>query len=448
NITIEKLTHLIRYVYRNIQENITGTYPRIYRQVRAGAEIAAIAKNKEFFVPEDDLYTRLNNIPVIRQILLYPPLVLNPPMNKRSGEFIKIDANPLELIDIDNSEWLCYPAKVGKLNILIYFHIKFFELGFSLCNLFELSSGKDLECKPDGIYLFGVEENSLDRFGDNPAVFYDDLENDLLIAAVPRRDDFGYFGYLKKMILTLHNIKMMKNNCFPFHGALVQLNFRKGLQKTLLIIGDTGAGKSELIEAFRIIGKDDISDITVIADDMGSVEIDKDKNIKGYGTEIGAFLRLDDLQQGYAFGQMDRSIFMNPSLTNARIVLPLTSFKNIIRGVKIDYFLYANNYEQIDEEHPIIEKIESCDDAIKLFSEGAVMSKGTTASTGLIHSYYANIFGPPQFRELHEKLALKYFREFYKNKVFVGQIRTRLGVKGFERKGPEEAARELLKVLL
>ena len=447
NNTIEKLTHLIRYVYRNIQENITGTYPRIYRQVRAGAEIAAIVKSKKILVPEDDIYTRLNNIPVIRQVLLYPPLVLNPPMNKRSGEFIKIDMNPLELVDIDSGEWLCYPAKVGKLNILIYFHNKFFELGFSLCNLFELSSGKDLECKPDGLYLFGVEENSLDRFGANPAVFYDDLTNDILIAAVPRRDDFGYFGYLKKMILTLHNIKMIKSGNFPFHGALVQLNFRTGQQKALLIIGDTGAGKSELIEAFRIIGKDDISDIIVIADDMGSLKIGKDKNINGYSTEIGAFLRLDDLQQGYAFGQMDRSIFMNPSLINARLVLPLTSFENIIKGIKIDYFLYANNYEQVDMEHPIIEKIENCEDAIRLFSEGAVMSKGTTTSTGLIHSYYANIFGPPQYRELHDKLAIKYFKTFYKNKVFVGQIRTRLGVTGFEKEGPKEAAKELLKIL-
>ena len=447
NETIEKLTHLVRYIYRNIQENITGNHPRVYRQVRAGAEVAAIAKSKKILFPNDGRYNKLSNISVIRQVLLYPPLVLNTPMNKRSGEFIKVDLNPLDLVTIDRSEWICYPAKVGKLTILIYFHYKFFELGFSLCNLFELASGKNLEKKPDGIYLFGVGENSLDSFGTIPTVFYDDVVNDMLVAAVPGRDEFGYFGYLKKMVLTLHNIKMMKKGLFPFHGALIKLTFINGLQKILLIIGDTGAGKSELIEAFRIVGKGELSDINVIADDMGSVEIDKKGNIKGYGTEIGAFLRLDDLQPGYAFGQMDRAIFMNPSLINARLILPLTPFESVIEGLKIDYILYANNYEQIDDEHPIIEKIENYEDAIKLFGEGTVMSKGTTTSTGIVHSYFANIFGPPQYKELHDKLALKYFKAFYRKKIFVGQVRTRLGIEGFEIEGPKEAAKELLKVL-
>ena len=40
----------------------------------------------------------------------------------------------------------------------------------------------------------------------------------------------------------------------------------------------------------------------------------------GYGTEIGAFLRLDDLQPGYAFGHLDRSIIMNPNQVNARLL--------------------------------------------------------------------------------------------------------------------------------
>jgi len=59
-------------------------------------------------------------------------------------------------------------------------------------------------------------------------------------------------------------------------------------------------------------------------------QIDKNENIIGYGSEIGAFLRLDDLQPGYAFGQMDRAIIMSPNLTNSRIIIPVNSFENII----------------------------------------------------------------------------------------------------------------------
>jgi hypothetical protein len=75
------------------------------------------------------------------------------------------------------------------------------------------------------------------------------------------------------------------------------------------------------------------------------------------------------------------------------------------------------------------------------------MAKGTTTSTGLVHSYYANIFGPPQYKELHEPLAQRVFRAAFESGVFVGQLRTRLGIPGYEMKGPEAAAGALLSLI-
>ncbi len=444
--TMEHLMHLIRFTYRDIQENISGSHPRIYRQVRAGAEVATISVPKE--IPfHDPVYRKLNAIPVIRQILLYPPMILNPPMNKRSGRFERVQQNPLEGLDLKTEDWLCYPAKVGPLTILIYVHKKFLELGLALCNLFKIADDEDLRKQPDAVYLFGVPDPALDKFGSFPTVFYDDEKNGLLSAAVPNRDDFGYYGYLKKMALTLHNIQMMKSGKLPFHGAFVRVIMKGNKDFTFLFIGDTGAGKSESLEALRALGESDIQDLIVIADDMGSLEIDKEGNIIGYGTEIGAFLRLDDLQPGYAFGQIDRAIIMSPNKVNARIVLPVTTYQTLIKGHQVDYILYANNYDDIDEEHPLIERFTSPEAAIKVFRDGTVMSKGTTTSSGLVHSYFANIFGPPQYKELHDALAKKYFEAFFQKKLFVGEIRTRLGLSGRERSGPEEAARELLRIM-
>lgn len=446
NYTIEDLTRLVRQTYRDIQENITGTHPRIYRQVAAGAEMAAIALPKDVPYPSD-LYKKLNALPVVRQVFFYPPLVLNQLNNKREGKFEEIQENPLEWFDPNREEWLCYPVKAGNLLIHVYFSEKFFEMGLSMANLFELAGDEDLKRQPDAIYLYGIPSESFRARDVFPTVFYDDKASGLLVGAVPARDEFGYFGYLKKMILTLHNIKKIKAGKMPFHGAFMKLYLKGKKPATILLIGDTGAGKSETLEAMRGLGAEWIQDVIVIADDMGSLELREDGSLAGYGTETGAFLRLDDLKPGYALGQMDRAIIMSPSQVNSRIALPITTYANVVAAHAVDFVLYANNYEDVDEDHPIIEKFQSPEEAIKVFRDGAVMSKGTTKTTGLVHTYFSNVFGPVQYKKEHDAIAKRFFEAFFRLGIFVGQMRTRLGVSGCEQKGPEASAKELLNLI-
>ena len=42
---------------------------------------------------------------------------------------------------------------------------------------------------------------------------------------------------------------------------------------------------------------------------MGVLLLDEDDKVKSSGTEIGAFVRLDDLDAGYSFKELDRSHF-------------------------------------------------------------------------------------------------------------------------------------------
>lgn len=448
NRTVETLTHVIRSTYRDLQEAITGAHPRIYRQVSAGAEIATIARPRPIPYPAGP-YHKLASISIIRQVLIYPPLIFTPPMNKRTGGFERVERNPLEQLDLGSAQnWLCYPARVGSLVIMIYFNTRFFELGFSLCNLFELADDEDLTRRPDAVLLFGVPDVPAARSpGGNPTIFYEDRKNGMLCGTIPDHDQFGYFGYLKKMALTLHNIKMMASGRLPFHGALFNLAIHDKGNYNVLLMGDTGAGKSETLEAMRQLGSDEIRDITIIADDMGSLELDANGRVLGYGTEVGAFVRLDDLQAGYAFGQIDRAIILNANQVNARVVLPVTTYTNITRGWPIDFVLYANNYESIDAKHPAVEQFETPEMALPVFRAGAVMSKGTTTTTGLVGNYFANVFGPEQYQDLHEELAQRYFRALFVQGAFVGQLRTELGIAGRERQGPLEAARALLDAL-
>ena len=109
--------------------------------------------------------------------------------------------------------------------------------------------------------------------------------------------------------------------------------------------------------------------------------------------------------------------------------------------------LYANNYEQVDEDHPIVERLEPVERALAVFRDGASMAKGTTTAIGLGHSYFANIFGPPQYKDLHEPLAKAVFGAAFEAGVFVGQMRTRLGIPGYESSGPREAAEALFRMI-
>ena len=446
NATIEHLEHLVRSTYRNICENISGDHPRIYRQVSAGCNVGLIAVYRDCKIP-GSYCEALGEVPFIRQTWISPPMIFDPPMNKRTGQFLKIDENPLAGLKLTGNDWLCYPAQVGPLVINIYFHQRFIGLGCTLANLFELATDEQIANGPDAVYAYGVPEEHLSKYGEVPLVFYDDEENGIFSAAVPGTDFYGYFGYVKKMVLTLHNAVMMKRGRMPFHGALIHIAMKNGKSSNMLLIGDTATGKSETLEAFRLLGKDKIREIRIIADDMGSLEVDENGKLLGYGTEIGAFIRLDDLDAGYAFEQIDRAIIMSPQKVNARVVLPVTTLEDILKGVEIDYLLYANNYEEVDEYHPLIDKFDTVESALNVFREGAAMAKGTTTSTGLVHSYFANIFGAPQYRDLHEELAQETFRAAHENGTFIGVMRTRLGIPGYEMNGPQDAAKSLLKLM-
>jgi len=442
NNTVEKLNGFVRIIYRDICENLTGEHPRIYRQVTAGVQAGIIAAYLPETVPED--YAYLRKIPFINQVLLEPPLILDPPMNMRTGMFKLSEKNPISSLKLDEDEWICYPAKVGLQVIYVYFNYKYIGLGTSLANLFEIADEKDLVGKPDAIYLYGVDEEILQDY-DSKTIFHYDKKNDLFVGAVPKGDEFGYFGYLKKMILTLHNSKCIQKGMMPIHGAMVKVSLKNGTNANVVIVGDSGAGKSESLEAFRILGSDYLRDMRIIFDDMGSLELDENGDVIAYGTETGAFVRLDDLQPGFAFGNLDRAIIHSPQKKNARAILPITTLKEITEGTKVDYFIYANNYSETGEDEEMLCEFEVKETAFNTFKEGKRMAKGTTSEVGLTKSYFANPFGAPQHEEEHEIIAHKFFDAMYKNNIFVGELKTKLGLSGYESKGPEEAAKDLFK---
>ncbi|NGT50378.1 phosphoenolpyruvate carboxykinase [Clostridium perfringens] len=432
---------LILRFYRRLQKNLLGSMPNILRQVSAGGNASIMVSN--LIWPSSREYSILDHIPFIDAISLEAPFITYPSKNTRDGIFLETSENPLSGSHINSEEWFCYPAKVGELLAYVYFHRDFMSHGISLCNLFDLATVEECRgVKPDIIYVFGAKDDD----DELKTCFYDDEKNNIMLGYANYSEEIDYFGYMKKMILTLHNIIMIKRGYMPIHGAMVNVVLKNGKEANIVIMGDSGAGKSESLEAFRALSEEYISDMTIIFDDMGVFK-NADGIIKGYGTEIGAFVRLDDLDQGYAFKEIDRSIFMNPDKINARLLMPVCKYDDIIRGYDVDLFLYANNYDGVDEGEKSIEYFNNPEEAKKIFKAGARMAKGTTTENGLVESYFANPFGPVQKKEEMDLIIDKYFEDMFNNKVKVGQIKTCLGVLGFEKEGPKKAAIELFDII-
>lgn len=435
-----EFAQLILRFYRRITKNLLNDTPTVYRQLPAGGNACLMLNNVLWPIPKG--YEVLEDISFLDGIVLETPFITYPKKNTRDGMFTETFDNPIRNISLNKEHWFCYPAKVGGLLAYVYFHRDFMSHGITLCNLFEMAKSDEYRGKkPDIIYVFGAKED-----GPLRTEFYDDSKNDIMVGYINYSDEVDYFGYMKKMILTLHNLIMIKRGNLPIHGAMVKILLKTGKEANVVIMGDSGAGKSESLEAFRTLSEDHISDMTIVFDDMGTIKIEKD-SIYGYGTEIGAFVRLDDLDPGYAFKEIDRSIFMNPDKINARLVLPVATYNEIMEGYKVDLFLYANNYTDIKNNEKSIRYFETPKDAIEVFRKGARMAKGTTTENGLVESYFANPFGPAQKSEQCDILLDKYFNKMFEKGIKVGEINTCLAIKGKEKIGPRKAALELFEII-
>ena len=136
---------------------------------------------------------------------------------------------------------------------------------------------------------------------------------------------------------------------------------------------------------------------------------------------------------------------MSPDQTNARVILPVTTYQVITRGVPVDLVLYANNYEAVDRRtsHPGV------------VQESRKRPGGLPRRQGDEQGHHhAHRDEPDLFCQRLRSRAVpggarnagqvEFFDAFFNQGVQVGQLRTQLGIAGMEQKGPEHAARALL----
>ncbi len=411
-----QFNNLIRNTFRQIEQTLSGRINKVLRQQHSGTN-AAIAGYYQTDIDLSERYSFLQEIMFIDSVMLRTPTILHPKSTKREGMFEETGKNPAFTFSGDPEEFFCYPAKVGGLLLFICFHRDYMANGVSCANLFELATAEEASARPDGIVLFGNPD------GEGKCVFYHDQDEDLWVGSVSASEKVDYFGYMKKMVLTLHNVAMMERGWLPIHGAFVNVILRDGRKKGICLLGDSGAGKSETIEALKAIGGDKIRRLEIVFDDMGTFHI-KDGRPVAHGTEIGAFIRLDDLDPGAPYRDIHRSIFFNPDQSNARVITPAAPYSLIMQDHKIDLFACANNYD----DKPGLEEIEDIEKAKEIFIRGRRLAKGTTQEVGLSETYFANPFGPMQRQDICTPIIDEMFACLKENGVFIGEAYTHLGI--------------------
>jgi len=432
-------------LYRNIHFNVTGKSVSIYRQLPSGAQVAFLTDKFEFDRGVKSKNDSLYQVPYVWEAIFEPPVIFYTQSSKRDGIFPVKDKRILQKFYLDCDEWFAIPMKVGRLLSIVYVQKEFLALGAGLFNLFEMATPEEFTAqKPDAVVFFGLDEG---LFEEDEKLGFVTKEDDVYYGLLPDSSQIDYFGYMKKMMLTLHNIIQIEKKAMPVHGAFAKIRVGGRKSANVMLIGDSGAGKSETLEAINKLPKELACDFDILIDDMGSLHFNQEGELMAIGTEIGAFVRLDDLQPGYAYSTMDRSIFMNPNIVNARVIVPQMSYEEISKSTRVDFVFYINNYEEISEMTPPIELFDDLDQAYAVFSEGKRMAKGTTGEVGITTTYFANPFGAVQLKVEHEKIAKKTFEKMRETGVQIGMIRTQLGIPGYEQNGPFLAAEALIQFI-
>ena len=428
---------LVRKLYRILEEKLQGFENRTYRQVNAATNATILVQQHDWKIPAG--YEELRDIDFINTVMLRPPMMMHTKSNKREGVFSAVEENPIDRFHGERGKWFCYPAKIGESLAFIYFNVDYLVNGIALSNLFELASPEEVEGqKPDLVVLFGLEKTE-----GMVSHYYHDEKNDIWVGEVPYTDKTTYFGYMKKMCLTVHNLHQIYNGRLPIHGSMLKIKFTNGKEKNVVFFGDSGAGKSESIEALQELADDKIVSMETIFDDMGSFTLTDDGHIYAQGTETGAFVRLDDLSSAVAFNNMDRGVYLNPERKNARVIIPADTYQNVVKHHHIDMWLYANNYsDQVG-----IHRFDTKEEAAKVFIAGQRKALGTTDEVGMSKTFFANPFGPVQEQEKTKPIIDKVFTELFNKGVYVGEIFTHLG-NDKSKDALKESASELLDVLM
>jgi hypothetical protein len=254
---------------------------------------------------------------------------------------------------LDPEDYRCKIHDQGLVRELYIFHksyLKYLTDNFRLLGPQTISLAEVKEFVPDIVLFYGAPEKVISY----PRIGYFDLKGpngNIKTIITPLKRKVDYFGDIKKPRLTLLNEKVKELGGMPVHGSLFAIEEEDGSIFVVLISGDSGVGKSEMLAALMLkwLRKDlkGIRSIRMIAGDMLHVFPDDMGNLYGIGSEIGDFSRVTDFDPDFI--RQYKSLFESSADSNKEDLnsrSTISGLCDIRMPFKIDIFLTASNFSR------------------------------------------------------------------------------------------------------
>lgn len=443
---LEQLGRILSEARRRALLVLTGHVPAVHRETSAGANAALTARRIPGLLP-GKYAAVLEDVPVIRSMALDTPLVVAMDARAERPRPARLDRSLIESVSFDKARWLCYPARLGQLTVLLYFPQEHLAAAAGLANLYEPATDEELEAGIDGLALMGIDTSPVEGWEKADSVVHHDEEHGLVVGALGSGNaPVSLLGF-HSLALAVHNVAELQRGHLPCYASIKRFRFRDGSDVTAVLVGDAFSGKADVLEAARSLAAGRLSEMRVVAVEMGSLLVD-DGAVKAHGTGTGGLLHFDHLYKVYALEQIDRAVLLDPHTPDAYVAVPVTSMSDVLEGVKVDYLIYVSNAERVDEERPVLEWFASAQDALDVFKRGVAFTKRAGGDWDLCAHYFANPLGMRHWRDKHGGLAREVFESAFEQGVRVGQIRTMTGIPGTAGPLVEEAGRALVDAML
>jgi len=253
--------------------------------------------------------------------------------------------------NMDYSDYRCKIVKSGLFNELYIIHkayIKYLADNARLLDITDVNVQELEDFIPDILLFLGAPEKVISY----PKIGYFDIagpKGNIKTLVTPLEKKADYFGDVKKPRLTMINDKVKDMGGIPVHGSLFAIEEEDGSIFTVMVGGDSGVGKSEMLAALTLkwLRKDlnRIRSIKLIAGDMFHVFPDSDGNIYGIGKEVGDFSRVTDFDPDYI--KYYHTLFESAADSNVEDLNSRSTISGICTisvPYQIDIMLTASNF--------------------------------------------------------------------------------------------------------